>query len=227
MACRRLRVGLDIAGLHVLDDDLRRLSKELGPLRDLDVLLATEGIPMGLRRWAEPRRDALHAQAIARVDEVGFHGIVRALRSLPSPDAEDARRALPRYERSVLKAARRFEGADVLAIGPAAGPVPLAELLDAPAVVLAHALRRRLRKLRFAREWARRGTRKLVKAQNGFGVLSDQTLLVRCALLWSADGGVVPIRFQATVGRRILEALEPARDRWREVQKKVLGQAGA
>ncbi len=225
VACRRLRVGLDIAGLHVLGDDLRRLSRTLGPLRDLDVLLETRGIPAGLRAWAEPRRNALQVEAIAQVDDVAFPGIVRALRSLPSPSAEDAGQALPRYEREVRKAARRFEGADFPAARGESGPVELAELLEAPAVILAHALRRRLRKLRFAREWAGRGTKKLAKAQDVFGVLSDQTLLVRCALLWKTDGGEIPGRFQATVTGTMLEALESARDRWREVEVKVLGKA--
>lgn len=225
VACRRLRVGLDIAELHVLGDDLRRLSKELGPLRDLDVLLATKGIPMGLRAWAEPRREVLQAEATAVVGDVAFQGLLRALRSLPSPGREDARRALPRYEGRVLEAARRFEDAELPTPGPDDAATDLPDLLEAPAVVHAHALRRRLRKLRFAREWARRGTKKLVKAQAGFGVLSDQTLLARCALLWKADGGEVPARFRETVHRRLLEALDSARDRWREVEEKVLGRA--
>jgi CHAD domain-containing protein len=214
---------LDIAGFLVLGDDLRRLSKGLGPLRDLDVLLETKGIPVGLRRWAQPRRSELRSEAIALVNDVGFQGMIRALRTLPSPSAKDAKRALPGYERRVMKAARRIEGVDFPTVRDGSAPLDLAELLKAPAVTLGHALRRRLRKLRFAREWAGRGTRELVKAQDGFGVLSDQTLLARCALLWKADGGEVPSGFQASVRRKMMEALGPARDRWREVEATVLG----
>jgi CHAD domain-containing protein len=215
---RRLRVGLELAGYHTLGDDLRTLTRDFGLYRDLDVLLAARRLPHGLRRWAARKQEVLRPPALARLDGARFRGIVRALRVLPPPMPEECLEAMPRWERRVAKAARRFEKASLPTEADPDG-ISLATLAEAPALIRAHALRRRLRALRYAREWAGLETRLLAQAQKEFGVLSDATLLMRCSLAWAAEGGRVPKRFEAKIARRLIEALGPARARWQDVDR--------
>ncbi|MEX2471265.1 MAG: CHAD domain-containing protein [Gemmatimonadota bacterium] len=212
VTCRRIRVGLKLSGLRVLEDDVRWLSDHFGPLRDLDVLLAGSGVPPEMRAWATDRRAAIRLEALASLEDPRYRGLVRALRSLSELEPRRAGEGLGSYERRVAKAARRFDAEDLSRVALESEVPPLRIYVQLPALRLAHALRRRLRDLRYAREWAGRGTRALVRAQDGFGVLSDETLLVRCALGWEADEGVVPERFRVELHRRLMAGLETARN---------------
>lgn len=211
VACRRIRVGLELSGLRVLTDDIRWLSDHFGLLRDLDVLLARSGIPREMRAWATGRRTAIRPTALAPLENSRYRGLLRALRGLPEPEPHRAEEGLGRYHRRVVKAARRFEAEDLSLVPPPSEAPPLRTFLQLPALRSAHALRRRLRNLRYALEWAGRDTRALVEAQDEFGVLSDETLLVRCALGWEADEGVVPERFRSALHRRLMAGLKTAR----------------
>ena len=220
---RRLRVGLELAGYRTLGDDLRALTRDFGLYRDLDVLMAARRLPHGLRRWAARKQEALRPSALARLDDARFRGLVRALHVLPTPAPAHCLESMARWERRVAKAARRFEKASLpTEIDP--GAVSLAALAEAPALLRAHALRRRLRALRYAREWAALDTRLLARAQKEFGVLSDATLLMRCSLAWAAEGGRVPKRFEAKIAHRLIEALGPARARWQDVDRALISE---
>ncbi len=210
VTCRRIRVGLQLSGLRVLEDDVRWLSDHVGPLRDLDVLLTESRVPRELRAWATDKRAAIRHQALAPFEGPRYRGLVRALRCLPELEPRRAEEGLGRYGRRVTKAARRFEGEDLSLVTPESEAPSLRTCLQLPALRSAHALRRRLRNLRYAREWAGLDTRGLTRAQDEFGVLSDETLLARCALAWEADEGVVPERFRVALHRRLLAGLEKA-----------------
>lgn len=210
--CRRVRVGLRLSGLRVLEDDVRWLSDHVAPLRDLDVLLAESGVPPEMTAWATDRRAAIRPEALVPLGNPRYRGLARALRSLPELEPRRAEEGLGWHGRRVAKAARRFEAEDLSLFAPQSEAPPLRSCLQLPALRAAHALRRRIRNLRYALEWAALDTRALVRAQDGFGVLSDETLLVRCVLDWEADEGVVPERFRAELFRRLMTGLESARE---------------
>jgi CHAD domain-containing protein len=209
VTCRRIRVGLELSDLRVLEDDVRWLGDHFGPLRDLDVLLARSDVPPEMTAWATGRRAGIRPLALALFGGPRYRGLLRALRGLPELEPCRAEAGLGAYRRRVAKAARRFEAEDLAALQ--SEPPPLATFLQLPALRSAHALRRRLRNLRYALEWAGLDTRALARAQDEFGVLSDETLLVRCALAWEADEGVVPGHFRAALDRRLMEGLDTAR----------------
>ena len=215
---RRLKVGLALVGLRPLRDDVDWLTGGFGLLRDLDVLLDTKGIPKDLRAWGSRKREEIRPQALALLDDARFRSLVRAIRALPDFVARDAETRLGGYERRVIKAARHQEKVELPPHG-SRDPIPeLSVLHDLPALTRSHTLRRTLRKLRYAREWAGLDVGPLKGAQEAFGVLSDDALLLRSALAWHAEGGTVPKRFSNTLGRRILTDLASVRSRWREVE---------
>ena len=215
---RRLRVGLELAALRPLRDDLAWLTGGLGPLRDLDVLLATRGIPRGLRAWASSKRREVRPQALALLDDIRFRSLVRALRSLPEPAPGDVKDRLHGFERLVTKAARRHAKIEIPSHRDRQ-PVPdLVALRDLPALERSHALRRAIRELRYAREWAGLDVGPLRAAQDVFGVLSDDALLLRSTLAWLAEGGAVPRRFSSTLAKKTLTDLASAQSRWLEVE---------
>ena len=146
---RRLRVWLALAGLHVLQGDLRWLCRETSALRDLDVLdevLTAEGRatlrPPAVRR----ARDALRS---SRVD-----GVVAALRVLPALDVERARAASRAFEARL-------------------------DVLRAQTDDELHALRRQVRRARYAREWLEEDTAGLRQLQAALGPLADLAALRR------------------------------------------------
>lgn len=215
---RRLKVGLALAGLRPLRDDVDWLTGGFGLLRDLDVLLATKGIPKDLRAWASRKREEIRPQALALLEDARFRSLVRAIRALPDLVPRDAENRLGGYERRVLRDARRQEKVEVPAHGRRQ-PIPdLSVLRDLPALTRSHALRKAIRRLRYAREWASLDVAPLKRAQESFGVLSDDALLLRSALAWRADGTGVPPRFSSTLGRKILTDLAAVRSRWQEVE---------
>jgi CHAD domain-containing protein len=218
VTCRRLRVGLELAALRPLRDDLDWLTGGLGFLRDLDVLLATKGIPKDLRGWASHKRKEIRPQALALLDDTRFRSLIRAIRSLPELVPRDAEDRLGGFERRVLKAARRQEKVELPPCGSRQPAPDLAVLRDLPALTRTHALRKAIRKLRYAREWANLDVGSLRSAQEGFGVLSDDALLLRSALAWHAEGGTVPQRLSSTLGKRILTDLASILSRWQDVE---------
>jgi CHAD domain-containing protein len=208
VTCRRLRVGLDLAEVRPLRDDLTAIIRGCGLLRDLDVLIEMRGVPEALVAWAVGRRTEERRRALALVGGARFRGMVRAFRSLPDPDPGQAEAGVPKHERRVARAARRFVREDVTDATEDAPHATVHLLFELPALHHAHALRRALRKLRYAREWAGLGSRSLAAAQERYGTLSDQTLLIRCAIAWEHEGGTIPEGFAGSLQRSVLEVLE-------------------
>jgi len=207
VTCRRLRVGLDLVEVRPLRDDLNAIIRGCGLLRDLDVLIEMRGVPEALVAWAVRRRTEERRRALALVGDARFRGMVRAFRSLPDPDPGQAEAGVPKHARRVARAARRFVREDVTGAAEDAPHATVHLLFELPALHHAHALRRALRKLRYAREWAGLDTRGLAEAQDRFGALSDQTLLLRCALAWEHAGGRIAEGFESSLCRSVLENL--------------------
>ncbi|MFT3711715.1 MAG: CHAD domain-containing protein [Archangium sp.] len=151
-SARRLRVWLRLAGLRVLEDDLRWLCQETSALRDLDVFAAvlTEDARAVLRPLAESRAHA--ALKSKRID-----GVVFALQTLGGCAEDDARRVLTKLERSLPRAKpRRKLNGDAL-----------------------HRFRRKIRRVRYAREWLGLGASEHERAQEVLGAVCDVLALER------------------------------------------------
>jgi CHAD domain-containing protein len=146
---RRLRVWLQLAGLRVLEGDLRWLGRETSALRDLDVL--DEVLTAAGRAQLRPpaRRRAFAALRSPRVD-----GLVAALRALPALDEARARASLRDLEAKL--GALSAETDDEL-----------------------HALRKRVRRVRYAREWLGKDAAGLRGLQAVLGPLADLAALRR------------------------------------------------
>jgi CHAD domain-containing protein len=150
---RRLRVWLALAKADgALDEELRWLIKELGPLRDLDVL--DEVLTTQARSRLRPRAIS---RAVDALEADRFHDLRETLGATRPPRRKRALRVLSKLERRFARA--HFTADD--------------ESL--------HRLRRRLHTLRYAREWLELDARNLAADQAWLGALCDLLALARLA----------------------------------------------
>lgn len=153
VACARLEVFLRLAGWRVLRPDLRWLRRAASAVRDLDVLLAGAPPP---RVRAALQRERRHAHA-AWLDALGSErtaALLVALEAAPRLDSARALAACSRLRRRVERRGRAVErgGGDVRRL---------------------HALRRALRRLRYAREWLELDCTPIRELQDVLGALND------------------------------------------------------
>lgn len=148
VCCRRLRVWLALGGHAALAGDLRWLTRELGPLRDLDVLDAV----LTTDARAQLRPPAVQ-RAVTALESERWRATRLALEGLPRPRRRAAKKVLARLERKLRE--ERFVAED--------------ESL--------HRLRRRLRALRYAREWLGVDASDLAADQAWLGALADLRVL--------------------------------------------------
>lgn len=178
VAARRLRVWLTLGGHHALQEDLRWLCQSLSEERDLDVLeevLAGPGLE-GLKAQARRHvRGALESPRYAALRE--------ALGAVKGPKRKKAARVAAKLERAVERRRRAV-----------ASPVSV-ESLEA-----LHALRRALRRARYAREWLGAGAKGLAAEQEQLGALCDLCALRR--LLARYAPGAVP-QVEVGIGRAL------------------------
>ncbi len=160
VASRRLAAWLRLGGYTVLRDDLAWLRAACGAVRDLDVLLAADDLPTSFRSWLEERRAALRPGLRDVLHDPRCDTTVEALSRLPAIPEDVAHRNLVRVLASVVRRGRAVD----------------AKHDDVEAL---HALRRTLRRLRFALEWVGAGQPFLVDLQDAFGVLNDTVLRKR------------------------------------------------
>ncbi len=136
VAGRRLRVWLRLAGMRTLDDDLAWLVRSAGEVRDLEVLLQTE-FPQAFREWAQSRLNTAREKLLPVLESKRLEGLLQALSLLPPLGIADAEPRLGRFFAQVERRAALWsqeERFDVL-----------------------HALRRALRRLRYALSgWGRK-----------------------------------------------------------------------
>ncbi len=168
VCARQLTVGLRLAGFPALAEAVRRSTRTLGRARDLDVLLARDDLPPGLRAWAVAAR---RRECVASPRWVG---LMQALRSVRPAFRSAAAARLAWFERRAQHAGNAWLR------GPRRGP---------EAVLRAHRLRRRLRQWRFAQEWLGRDASALLAPQKLLGRLADEDLALQAVRRWKQEGG--------------------------------------
>jgi CHAD domain-containing protein len=180
----RARVWLKLAGHPALDAEVRALRQAAQPLRDLDVRLELAP-PVEVRKQLAAKRPAARARLARALS--GADPLLEALATLEPL----ARR---RGKRGVAKLARRVRSAiDAAEADPGA--------LDAM-----HALRRRVRNLRYALELLDKSAARELGLQTALGELCDRAL----ALEAGAPGG-----WRAQLEADAKAAARKARERWR------------
>jgi CHAD domain-containing protein len=205
VAANRLAVWTELAGRRLLLDDLRWTRRGVGRARDLDVLLASDGLDDALRAWFVAERAREQPALVERLASPRFRALCDALALVEAPSRSRARRVLERLRRRALKAG------DALA-------------RSADRATDLHRLRRRLRRLRYAREWLGEDTHALKGVQDVLGALNDRQVLLR-------ELASSPLARRAMERRRRL-AEELERDvarlieRWRALRADVAGVEG-
>ncbi len=167
VAARRLRVFLELGGRRILDDDLRWLRDEAGAVRDIDVLVAA-GPPPALASWVSGHRPAAVARLAEALRAPRARGLGVALRHLAPVPAKAARRATAVAARRVLRRGAALE-AD-----------------DAPLDTL-HALRRAVRRLRYALELTSADAVSVHALQDALGWLGDLRVALRTLSEWPGE----------------------------------------
>lgn len=165
VAARRLRAWLTLGGHRALHDDLRWLCRSLSEARDLDIF----GEVLDGEAMQRRRADA-QAEVRATLESRRYEGLRRALGLVPPPPRRAARARLRALERrlEVRRSAVRF-------------PLTVRQLERV------HALRRALRRVRYAREWLGLDTAELSREQEWLGTLCDLTALARFVSLHAPD----------------------------------------
>lgn len=204
IASRRLGVWLALAGRRALADDVRWLRRTAGEVRDLDVLLPLS-LPDPLRTELRRRRERARSALVDDLEGPRCAGLVRALEHLPPMSV---RRAHAGVERLLVRVARRGERVDA------------ERKCSADQRVRLHALRRALRRLRYAREWLGERDGTLKRLQVALGDLNDLDQLQRRLGLCAARDELAT--FERDLARRTDEAHALALSSWRRARGHVL-----
>lgn len=161
VASARLEVFLRLAGRRSLLDDLRWLRERASAVRDLDVLLAGD-LPKPFAEWLAGERLVARAGLLAALESPRLRALLEGWRWVPDLDRKAA-------ERNRDELARRAERRAARALESEAQ-------LDA-----FHAVRRALRRLRYADEWLERDVEELKTLQATLGDLNDVSVARRLA----------------------------------------------
>jgi CHAD domain-containing protein len=204
VATRRLDAWLRLGGRRVLRDDLRWLRRVAGDVRDLDVLLGRH--PDGaLGTWLRARRDSAQRAFVRALESPRWHGLSTAFLLLPPLDPDVAARGLARIEKRVGRAdANLGDDGD----------------RDEASLERWHALRRALRRLRYALEWLDRDAEAIEELQDELGELGDLAL-ARRVFAHHPDESVVRDHLARSEGA-FDEAFSKARRGWRSRRSTVL-----
>ena len=159
VASRRLAAWLRLGGLHVLRDDLRWLRRVAGAVRDIDVVLEVEGDPTW-SRWLRSERRVRHQTLHEALASERTAGLLLALRSLPPVARDKATERLSVLAGKALAAGDALEGAP-----------------DDPERF--HALRRKVRVLRYSLEWLGEKTGAFREFQEVSGLAADRAMSLR------------------------------------------------
>ena len=198
VALRRLRVWLALSGHHALDDDLRWLLRALAPVRDFDVL-ASRALPRDFHRWVVAQRAEARRALPALQKSRRLKGLVLALHTLPPFPAHAAAPSLRRFQRELRACDRAWSH------GPSSGTQALEHV---------HALRRALRRLRYARAWLGKKDRGLAALQETLGAVADLGLEQRVAGEFALQGGTWRAADRRRLEAAIGHSLAAARAEW-------------
>ncbi len=147
VALRRLRVWLSFEGHRALRREARWLCGALAELRDLDVF------GEALRpAWRERLRPDIEAAALQALRSRRTERLRERLEQLEPPRKRSAHRRLAKLERRLERTRRHARPGDGEGL---------------------HALRRTLRRVRYAREWLGLDAADLAREQEQLGVLCD------------------------------------------------------
>ncbi|WP_051195618.1 CHAD domain-containing protein [Meiothermus rufus] len=204
VAGRRLRVWLELAGLRVLQDDLAWLVQCAGRVRDLEVLLQHPDLSPSFRRWAQEELKQARQAFVPLLNSSRLAGLLAALATLPPLVRSVAQARLERLEERVGRRASIWEQTGQL------------EHL--------HALRRALRRLRYAREWLELETKAIKALQESFGQVGDLAFTLAYLQAFETGGGRAS-RYRQQLKARLTLALEEAQYLWHK-QKHQLGLPG-
>jgi len=194
VAVARLRVWLDLGGWRVLHDDLRWLRARAAPVRDLDVQLARELPPAYAERLRAEHR--LAREALVRALQTDrLHALLSALAVLPPLSASEARDGLERLTRRTL------------ALGRA---------LPRDGYACLHAVRRSVRRVRFALEWLGQPSDEIVRLQDALGAFGDAFVAVRYAK--EHGRGPEMAEHRRVLDRELRDAARKARAVWRRAR---------
>lgn len=206
VAGRRIRVWLELAQMSVLGDDLTWLVRGAGRVRDLEVLLEDATLPSAFRTWARQRLSQARAEFIPMLDSRRLAALLAALSLLLPLEEAEAKRGLERFELRVRQRAKAW-GQD-------------------PSLPNLHALRRALRKLRYALEWLGLEPKTSRELQEVLGRVSDLSLSLRYLDAFEAEGGKASIRYRQKLESSLQEALAAARQAWKEGRGYIKREAG-
>ncbi|AWR87420.1 CHAD domain-containing protein [Meiothermus taiwanensis] len=198
VAVRRLRVWLRLAGLRVLEDDLAWLVRAAGEVRDLEVLLQNNRLPKAFRRWAASRLKEARARFEPLLETPRLAGLLQALSNLPPLDTTLAQARLKRFFHQVEGKAEEWRYQESL------------ESL--------HALRRALRRLRYAREWLGQESQPIKQLQEVFGRVGDLSFTLRYLATYESEGGRGAALYKKQLETQLRQALEAAREAWQAHQ---------
>ncbi|TFU15061.1 CHAD domain-containing protein [Thermus tengchongensis] len=159
VAGRRLRVYLELLGWRVLQDDLRRLVRGAGRVRDLEAALTGPlALSPAFRTYLEEELRLARASLPGLLASPWMEGLLRALAVLPPLDEE---RAAKKLERLAARAEAR-----------------LAALRREPSLEALHAYRRALRRVRYAKEFLGLPAKREKALQEALGGLQDLEVLL-------------------------------------------------
>lgn len=200
VALGRLETWLRAADVRILRDDLRWLRRAGSRVRDLDVQLAADP-PALFADALNTARDTARAEWLEHVDAPRTHALIDALRNLP-PLA--AARIDAYTDAAARKVARRGKAL-------AAHTTDLARY---------HALRRAVRRLRYALEWAGRSARPVKELQDALGELNDAVVTLELLTeLCASDDDATLMAFRAHHAAQVEALRGVALDAWTTGQR--------
>jgi CHAD domain-containing protein len=173
VSCARLLVLLQLGHVRVLRDDLRWLRRRVGELRDLDVQLEAEPPARLARALRKQRLEALDAvRNDLKCDR--FIALQRALSLLPPVSRERAEKSLQRMNKRTLELGAQKLWRESSAFRDLARTGGKGRTLHA-----LHALRRQVRRLRYAADWLDTDSQKLKDFQEALGEVCNRAMALQ------------------------------------------------
>jgi CHAD domain-containing protein len=201
VACARLATWLHLARVHVLRDDLRWLRKQASAVRDLDVLLGADP-PQEVSMYLHVERERARRELERTLDDPRMHAMLAAFALLPAVPRERAReRELDLLRRAEKRGERAMRA-----------NAPIEDL---------HALRRAVRRLRYAREWLGQPVKALKEMQDTLGELNDCATQLR--LIAECPPSAPRDAMSARLETALAKAREQTRERWHALRSSLKG----
>ncbi len=194
VALAHVQVWLALADHRLLRDELRWLRGCAAEVRDADVQLTQNPPPLLARRWRRHRVEA-YTRLLTALDDPRCAALLKALALRPPVPRDHARRGMADLIRRALRRGARAKRHphDVEAL---------------------HALRRSLRRVRYALEWTEESTSGIAPLQDALGAVCDRALALR-----TSRGSSHRVRtYRRWTSRELRRAVRHARKLWKGVR---------